>query len=60
MEELRQKLISGLKFQGSDSTWAETANMREVEGITYIQTEGYDFMFPKGNWADIKYLISLL
>ena len=60
IEFLRQKFIEGLKFHGADFEWVKTANMREIDGIVYIQTEGHDYTFPKGKWENIENLISIL
>ena len=60
IETLRQRYIDGLKYQGADYEWVETANIRKIGGIVYIQTEGDDYTFPKGNWENIKSLITLL
>ena len=60
IETLRRKFIEGLKFQGADYKWVKTANMREIDGIVYIQTEGHEYTFPKGKWEDIEALISLV
>lgn len=60
IKTLRQKFIEGLKSWNCDFRWVEDANMREVDGVVYIQTEGDDYTFPKGVWEDIEMLISFV
>lgn len=62
LEMLRKKFLEGLQYhdRNGNHDWVKNANMREIDGIAYIQTEGHDYTFPKGKWEDIESLISLL